>query len=197
AVARGTDRSKLIRIARTAAFQCRARAALVPRQEAPNAQSSGHVDAAHRIGIGARRLLVGDLLVPPDAHRLVGAAGWARGVEPLHQQPIGLFGASTSGAARVAAADRPKLIAAVVSRGGWPDLAGALLSRVAAPTLLIVGEHDESVMRLNEDAKAGIRTEARLEIVPGATHLFEEPGALERVVALAGGWFDAHLRRHP
>jgi pimeloyl-ACP methyl ester carboxylesterase len=84
-------------------------------------------------------------------------------------------------------------VAAVVSRGGRPDLAGEALPKVQAPTLLIVGERDETVLRLNEHAMTQMRTEVRLEIVPGATHLFEEPGALERVAALATAWFVDHL----
>jgi dienelactone hydrolase len=108
---------------------------------------------------------------------------------------IGLFGASTGGgAALAAAAERPNSVGAVVSRGGRPDLAGEALTRVAVPTLLIVGGLDTAVIRMNRDAMMRMRTETALEIVPGATHLFEEPGALEQVAALAAAWFDRHLR---
>ncbi len=108
--------------------------------------------------------------------------------------PIGLFGASTGGgAALVAAADRPRDVAAVVSRGGRPDLAGNALSRVVAPTLLIVGGLDRDVLKMNRDAMAQMRSEVALEIVPGATHLFEEPGALEQVATVAAGWFRRHF----
>jgi putative phosphoribosyl transferase len=108
--------------------------------------------------------------------------------------PVGCFGASTGAAAAlIAAADRPERVRAVVSRGGRPDLAGAALSRVTAPTLLIVGERDPQVVGLNREAQALLAGESRLEIVPGATHLFEEPGALERVAALAREWFVRRL----
>jgi pimeloyl-ACP methyl ester carboxylesterase len=109
--------------------------------------------------------------------------------------PIGLFGASTGAAAAlVAAAGRPNEIAAVVSRGGRPDLALAVLAEVRAPTLLIVGGFDEPVIEMNERALTELRCEKRLEIVPGATHLFEEPGTLERVVALAANWFTRYVK---
>ncbi|MCZ4494637.1 MAG: hydrolase [Conexibacter sp.] len=118
----------------------------------------------------------------------------ALGSEPgLGALPVGTFGASTGAAAAlIAAADRPERVHAVVSRGGRPDLAGDALARVTAPTLLIVGERDPQVLRLNREAQALLAGESRLEVVPGATHLFEEPGALERVAALAREWF---LRR--
>jgi len=128
------------------------------------------------------------------ADRLVGATDW------LGQQPatgglrVGYFGASTGGgAALAAAARRPEVVDAVVSRGGRPDLAGDALPLVRAPTLLIVGGEDHPVIALNEAALAQLRAEKRIGIVPGATHLFEEPGALERVAALAAEWFDRHL----
>lgn len=112
------------------------------------------------------------------------------------RQAIGLFGASTGAAAALAvAAARPLEIGAVVSRGGRPDLAGAALQAVAAPTLLVVGEEDQEVLPLNRSAMARMRAEVRLEIVPGASHLFHEPGALEAVAHLAGDWFTAHLAR--
>jgi pimeloyl-ACP methyl ester carboxylesterase len=106
-----------------------------------------------------------------------------------------LFGASTGAAvALVTAAVRPAAVAAVVSRGGRPDLAGDHLRAVQQPTLLIVGEHDEEVLELNREALTQLAGERRLEIVPGATHLFEEPGTLERVAELARDWFVHHLR---
>jgi pimeloyl-ACP methyl ester carboxylesterase len=105
-----------------------------------------------------------------------------------------MFGASTgAGAALVAAAEKPRLIAAVVSRGGRPDLAGAALPDVQAPTLLIVGSRDTPVIRMNQDAHDLMTCERRLEIVPGATHLFEEPGTLEIAARLARDWFTRYL----
>jgi putative phosphoribosyl transferase len=107
---------------------------------------------------------------------------------------IGYFGASTgAGAALVAAADRPEAVSAIVSRGGRPDLAGDALPLVKAPTLLIVGGNDLPVIAMNEEAFAQLQAEKELRIVPGATHLFEEPGALEEVARLAAGWFVGHL----
>jgi putative phosphoribosyl transferase len=109
--------------------------------------------------------------------------------------PIGLFGASTGGgAALMAAAERPHDIAAVVSRGGRPDLAGAALTRVTTPTLLIVGGFDAPVIQMNREAMSRMAGDVKLEIVPGATHLFGEPGALERVRELAAEWFAARLQ---
>jgi len=111
---------------------------------------------------------------------------------------IGYFGASTGGgAALVAAAELGNEIGAVVSRGGRPDLAADALPRVKSPTLLIVGGLDETVIRLNKQALAPLRCEKELRIVPGATHLFEEPGTLEEVACLAGEWFGRHLRGRP
>jgi dienelactone hydrolase len=108
--------------------------------------------------------------------------------------PIGLFGASTGAAAALlAAVARPDEVAAVVSRGGRPDLARHALDQVRAPTLLIVGGRDEPVITLNEEALALLRAPKRLEIIPGATHLFEEPGALEQVARLATEWFATYL----
>jgi putative phosphoribosyl transferase len=134
--------------------------------------------------------------IPLLASRLVAAARWASADSELRKLPVGFFGASTGGgAALIAAADLPDTIAAVVSRGGRPDLAGDALPRVKAPTLLIVGENDTVVLQLNEQARAAMRTEAELSIVPGATHLFEEPGALEAVARLAGDWFSEYLRK--
>jgi dienelactone hydrolase len=126
--------------------------------------------------------------------RLVAASDWLKAQDATAALPLGLFGASTgAGAALVAAAQRPDAIAAVVSRGGRPDLAGAALPAVRAPTLLIVGGHDEPVIRLNEEALAELRADKRLAIVPGATHLFEEPGTLDAAAALARDWFLRHL----
>lgn len=128
------------------------------------------------------------------ADRLVGAIDWLGRNPSTRGLPIGLFGASTgAGAALVAAAQRPDVVRAVVSRGGRPDLAGAALPRVRAPTLLIVGGYDEPVIEMNREALAQMRTEVKLEIVPGATHLFEEPGTLEQVARLAADWFVRHL----
>jgi putative phosphoribosyl transferase len=128
------------------------------------------------------------------SRRLIGIMEWLHDQRETSSLPIGLFGASTGGgAALVAAAAEPGAVAAVVSRGGRPDLAGAALGRVTAPTLLIVGGHDSTVIDLNRDAMARMRTTVALEIVPGATHLFEEPGALEHVARLAGDWFGRHL----
>ena len=109
---------------------------------------------------------------------------------------IGYFGSSTGGAAAlVAAAELPQDVGAVVSRGGRPDLAGDALPKVQAPTLLIVGGNDDIVIELNEMARDQMRCEVKLEIIPGATHLFEEPGALEQVAKLASDWFSLHLGR--
>ncbi|HEX2182851.1 MAG TPA: phosphoribosyltransferase family protein [Rubrobacteraceae bacterium] len=128
------------------------------------------------------------------AQRLAGATDWLRRNPDTRDLRVGYFGASTgAGAALVAAAERPEDVGAVVSRGGRPDLAGESLPLVRAPTLLIVGGEDEPVIRMNEEALARLRAEKRLEIVPGAGHLFEEPGALDEVARLAAGWFGRHL----
>jgi len=128
------------------------------------------------------------------ARRLVGIIDWLRGRSQTAPLPIGLFGASTGGgAALVAAAARPHDVVAVVSRGGRPDLAGSALSRVTAPTLLLVGGFDTPVIQMNRAAMAQMPGVVRLEIVPGATHLFEERGALEQVATLAAHWFSRHL----
>jgi putative phosphoribosyl transferase len=128
------------------------------------------------------------------AERLVGAIDWLGEQAETRALRVGLFGASTGGgAALVAAAERPERVGAVVSRGGRPDLAGDALPLVRAPTLLIVGEWDEPVIDLNERARDHMRAEVRLEIVPRATHLFEEPGALEEVARLARAWLVRHL----
>jgi len=128
------------------------------------------------------------------AERLGAATDWLRNDPRTSRLAVGYFGASTGGgAALVAAANRPAEVGAVVSRGGRPDLAGEALPRVQAPTLLIVGGRDEPVIEMNREALARLRCEKRLEIVPGATHLFEERGALEEVARLAAGWFARHL----
>ena len=122
--------------------------------------------------------------------RLVGIVDWIRGRGDVISLPIGLFGASTGAAAAlVTAGARPHDIAAIVSRGGRPDLAEAALACVVAPTLLIVGGLDTAVIQMNRDAMAQMPGEVVLDIIPGATHLFEEPGALERVAELSAGWF--------
>jgi len=158
-------------------------------------------DVLHLAGL---RTLLLDLLTPEedevDRHtgehrfdvgmlggRVVGAIDWLRGTETA---PIGLFGASTGAAAALlAAGHRPDDVSAVVSRGGRPDLAGEALSVVRAPTLLMVGGRDSTVLELNKEAQARVRAETSLEIIPGATHLFEEPGALDIVADLAAAWF--------
>ena len=131
------------------------------------------------------------------ARRVVAAADWASAHHRLREMNIGYFGASTGAAAAlIAAAERPEMSAAVVSRGGRPDLAGDAVSAVQAPTLLIVGGDDEPVIELNEQAKRRMQAIARLEIIPGATHLFEEHGALEQVERLAVDWFRQYRPRH-
>jgi pimeloyl-ACP methyl ester carboxylesterase len=127
--------------------------------------------------------------------RVSAAADWAATRTDIGTLPIGCFGASTGAAAAlIAAAERPATISAVVSRGGRPDLAGEALGRVTAPTLLIVGGHDEPVIDLNRYAMRQMHGHVDLQIVPGATHLFEEPGTLERVCEMAAGWFARYLR---
>ena len=129
--------------------------------------------------------------------RMEAAAEWTRGQPELRELPLGFFGASTgSAAALIAAAQLGRRVSAVVSRGGRPDLAGpAALAAVTAPTLLIVGGDDGAVITLNEEAARHLRCPHELQIVPGATHLFEEPGTLERVCQLADAWFTRHLAR--
>jgi dienelactone hydrolase len=128
------------------------------------------------------------------ATRVIALTDWVARYDETARLPVGLFGASTGvAAALVAAAERPGIVAAVVSRGGRPDLAGDYLGRVRQPTLLIVGECDGIVIELNREAMKQLAGESRLEIVPGATHLFEEPGALEYVAHLAREWFQRHL----
>jgi len=132
--------------------------------------------------------------IPLLADRLVGAVDWLRQNEATRDLTIGLFGSSTGAAAALMAAPRrPGAIGAIVSRGGRPDLASASLRQVEAPTLLIVGGRDALVITLNEQAMERLRVDSRLEVVPGAGHLFEEPGALERVAELARDWFQKYL----
>jgi dienelactone hydrolase len=147
--------------------------------------------------------LLFDLLLPEEADdrnnvfdipllgsRVEETLSWMCSEPAVAHLSIGLFGASTGAAAALtAAAHRPDEVQAVVSRGGRPDLAGGALARVKAPTLLIVGGYDEAVIALNEQAMGELKCEKRLEIVPGATHLFEEPGTLDEVISLAATWF--------
>jgi dienelactone hydrolase len=132
------------------------------------------------------------------AERLAGATDWLL-ENPLTQHlKIGYFGASTGAAAAlVGAAKRPEVVHAVVSRGGRPDLASAVLPYVKAPTLLIVGGNDLSVLEMNREALAQLQAEKQLAIIPGATHLFEQPGTLEEAARLASQWFERHLTRMP
>ena len=128
------------------------------------------------------------------AGRLAAATAWVRKNAETRTLPLGYFGASTGAAAALmAAAEQPEAVRAIVSRGGRPDLAGAALARVQAPTLLIVGGDDHPVIRMNREALARLVAEAKLEIVPGATHLFEEPGTLDEVARLARAWFERWL----
>ena len=130
--------------------------------------------------------------IPRLGRRVVAMIDWIRGQPQLARLPVGCFGASTGAAAAlIAAAERPAVVQAVVSRGGRPDLANAALPRVTAPTLLIVGGNDEPVIDMNQDAMSRMRAGARVElaIVPGASHLFEEPGTLQEVERLTGDWF--------
>jgi dienelactone hydrolase len=130
--------------------------------------------------------------------RLIAATRWLAGQEETRNLRAGYFGSSTGAAAAIRAAARlGEEIGAVVSRGGRPDLAGDALPLVKAPTLLIVGGHDETVIELNQDAYARLRCEKELRVIPGATHLFEEPGALERVADLAADWLKRHLQSLP
>jgi putative phosphoribosyl transferase len=133
--------------------------------------------------------------IPFLAHRLVAITQWLRNQPQVAGLKLGYFGASTgAGAALVAAAELPDLIHAVVSRGGRPDLAGAALERVDAPTLAIVGGNDPAVLDLNRHALARMHCIKAFHVIPGASHLFEEPGALEEVAKLARAWFTEELR---
>ena len=163
---------------------------------------------AERLGERGIATLLFDLLTEEEAAdranvfdiallggRVGEALRWAREAPEVAELPVGLFGASTGAAAAlVAAAEAPGEVSAVVSRGGRPDLAGAALGRVRAPTLLVVGGADHGVIGLNEQAAEVLACEKRVAIVPGATHLFEEPGALDQVVELAADWFVARFR---
>jgi dienelactone hydrolase len=166
---------------------------------------------AHMLNRACLGTLLFDLLTPEEealdihtrehrfdigllAERLVHATKWTRQQKETRDLQIGYFGSSTGGAAAlVAAAELRQDVGAVVSRGGRPDLAGAALPKVQAPTLLIVGGNDDIVIELNEMARDQMHCEVKLEIIPGATHLFEEPGALEKVARLASDWFVKHL----
>ena len=131
------------------------------------------------------------------ADRVVGVMNWLRLFEPTAERTIGLFGASTGAAAAlIAAARQPAHVRALVSRGGRADLAEDAIDSVTAPTLLIVGGEDEEVLQLNRDAYHRLKGPKRLNVIPGASHLFEEPGALERVSDLARAWFIKELRPH-
>jgi putative phosphoribosyl transferase len=135
--------------------------------------------------------------IPLLGERVVAAVDWAAAHDATKSLPAGLFGASTGAAAAlIAAAQRPSSVHAVVSRGGRPDLAVDLLAGVTAPTLLIVGGRDDVVIELNRQAFGRMNAPKELQIVPGATHLFEEPGALNQVAQLASDWFVKHLSRH-
>jgi putative phosphoribosyl transferase len=161
-------------------------------------------EALRENGLGT---LLFDLLTPAEAadrsrvfdipllgRRLVAATSWLRTRPDAAGLSLGYFGASTGAAAAlVAAADPGSAVKAVVSRGGRPDLAAAALPAVRAPTLLIVGERDPVVLELNHEARERMTTETSLEVVAGATHLFEEPGTLEQVEDLAAAWFGRHL----
>lgn len=136
--------------------------------------------------------------IPMLSDRLVAATDWALSFPPTHGLPIGYFGSSTGAAAAlVAAAARPVVVDAVVSRGGRPDLAEFALGRVKAPTLLIVGARDRSVLLLNRQAQRQMKAPNELEVVPEATHLFEEPGKLEEVAEHAAQWFFHYLVAKP
>jgi dienelactone hydrolase len=132
--------------------------------------------------------------IPLLADRIVDAVCWVDEHPALRQLPVGLFGASTGAAAALMAAAKMPRIGAIVSRGGRPDLASAVLDAVTAPTLLIVGGRDGGVVQLNREAFAGLTCMKALDIIPGATHLFPEPGAMGSVVILATAWFSRHLR---
>lgn len=162
--------------------------------------------AAHLQQAGLGTLLF-DLLTDEEAHdrrnvfdirqlgaRLGSTRAWLGSRTDIGHLPVGYFGASTGAAAALVAAAGDSSVAAVVSRGGRPDLAGPALAHVSAPTLLIVGGLDDLVLDLNREAMGIMRCDTSLEIVPGATHLFEEPGTLEQVAQLAAGWFSQHLR---
>jgi pimeloyl-ACP methyl ester carboxylesterase len=163
--------------------------------------------AAERLRADGLATLLFDLLSEREGHdrrnvfniallaeRVADAVDWARADVRAGALPIGLFGASTGAAAAIVAATmREGEVAAVVSRGGRPDLAGAALAQLAAPTLLIVGGEDRDVIALNQHAQSAMRCRSKLVIIPGAGHLFEEPGTLEAALDAASGWFRTHL----
>jgi putative phosphoribosyl transferase len=171
--------------------------------------SSRNRQVAQSLNGGGFATLLFDLLSPEEesaqgrarvfdigllAERLIDAVDWADGALGKGRMSFGLFGASTGAAAALVAASAPGVrIRAVVSRGGRPDLAGDALAQVTAPTLLIVGGNDHGVIELNELALRKLRGPASLQIIPGATHLFEEPWAMEQITALAEGWFRRYL----
>jgi putative phosphoribosyl transferase len=186
------------------------------------AQGSGNSRFSRRNRIVAQKLydqklatLLLDLLTPDEeredaltaalrfdvnflAERLISATRWVKDEAEAAGLPVGYFGTSTgAGAALLAAASRPDLVNAIVSRGGRPDLASIALNKVKAPTLLIAGDADSEVLALNRWAYWRLDCERHLEIIPGASHLFEEPGALESVTTLAAEWFDVHLASQP
>lgn len=173
-----------------------------------SSRSPRNVAVAQRLNRDGLATLLFDLLTDDEAadrrnvfdiallgRRLKVATEQIVRTDDVRDAPVGYFGASTGAAAALAAAADlgPELIAAVVSRGGRPDLAGEKLAQVASPTLLIVGGRDPEVLRLNEEAGRRLKGESELMMIPGATHLFEEPGALERVAELAAEWFGRHL----
>ena len=135
--------------------------------------------------------------IPLLTERLIATTHWTLEQRRLKNLPLSYFGASTGAAAALAAAARVPAVAAVVSRGGRPDLAGAALPRVRAATLLIVGGNDDQVLALNKEALEQLNCEAQLSVVPGATHLFVEPGALEQVASLAAAWLTRHASLPP
>ncbi|NLU79816.1 hydrolase [Micromonospora sp. HNM0581] len=177
--------------------------------------SPRNVSVARHLNGGRLGTVLVDLLTPAEdevdvataelrfdigllADRLAGVLDWLATERPFGAGPVGLFGASTGAAAAlVATARRPALVRAVVSRGGRPDLAGPVLDQVRAATLLLVGGLDEQVITLNEQALSQLTSRAELRVIPGATHLFEEPGTLDQVAEAAAGWFHDHLHRHP
>jgi putative phosphoribosyl transferase len=169
--------------------------------------SPRNVEVARALNAAGFATLLLDLLTPAEAgtranvfdiellaRRVVQAIDWSQAQTALAELPVGLFGASTGAAAALqAAAARPACVRAVVSRGGRPDLAGEALAHVRAPTLLIVGGADEPVLTWNRQCLQRIGALARVDVVPGASHLFEEPGAMAQVVQLARDWFLTHL----
>lgn len=173
--------------------------------------SPRNVAVADRLNRAGLATLLFDLLTEAEADdrervfdiellatRLRGAVRWVRRRSDLVDRPVALFGASTGAAAALAAAaSLHNELAAIVSRGGRPDLAGDVLERVTVPTLLIVGGEDRSVLELNREARARLAGASALEVIPGAGHLFEEPGALERVADLAADWITDHIAGAP